>query len=125
MNSTQEILIQYGITSLCVSLVFLCDLCGKNCTMYPKKSYAMLVQFLPQRSRGTAERNSMRRLKKTHIKFFCKKRKKFGCVKISLIAKMMSLKQVAHAIVTGVSPSGKAAVFGTAMRRFESFHPKT
>ncbi len=24
---------------------------------------------------------------------------------------------------TGVSPSGKAAVFGTAMRRFESFHP--
>ena len=24
----------------------------------------------------------------------------------------------------GVSPSGKAAVFGTAMRRFESCHPK-
>ena len=23
----------------------------------------------------------------------------------------------------GVSPSGKAAVFGTAIRRFESFHP--
>ena len=26
-------------------------------------------------------------------------------------------------MITGVSPSGKAAVFGTAMRRFESFHP--
>jgi ribose-phosphate pyrophosphokinase len=26
---------------------------------------------------------------------------------------------------SGVSPSGKAAVFGTAMRRFESFHPNT
>ncbi len=25
--------------------------------------------------------------------------------------------------VVGVSPSGKAAVFGTAIRRFESFHP--
>lgn len=24
---------------------------------------------------------------------------------------------------TGVSPSGKAVVFGTTMRRFESFHP--
>ncbi len=24
----------------------------------------------------------------------------------------------------GVSPSGKAAVFGIAIRRFESFHPK-
>ena len=30
-------------------------------------------------------------------------------------------KRVVH---NGVSPSGKAAVFGTAMRRFESFHPK-
>jgi hypothetical protein len=26
--------------------------------------------------------------------------------------------------IVGVSPSGKAAVFGTATRRFESFHPK-
>ncbi len=27
-------------------------------------------------------------------------------------------------VTTGASPSGKAAVFGTAMRRFESFRPK-
>ncbi|MCH9630934.1 MAG: Ribose-phosphate pyrophosphokinase [Chlamydiia bacterium] len=27
-------------------------------------------------------------------------------------------------MIDGVSPSGKAAVFGTAIRRFESFHPK-
>ena len=26
---------------------------------------------------------------------------------------------------TGVSPSGKAVVFGTTMRRFESFHPNS
>ncbi len=26
---------------------------------------------------------------------------------------------------SGASPSGKAAVFGTAIRRFESFRPKT
>ena len=26
-------------------------------------------------------------------------------------------------VFNGVSPSGKAAVFGTAIRRFESFHP--
>ena len=30
----------------------------------------------------------------------------------------------ARSKLIGVSPSGKAAVFGTAMRRFESFHPK-
>lgn len=41
------------------------------------------------------------------------------------IAKMSRLYAIFFEMAfTGVSPSGKAAVFGTAMRRFESFHPK-
>ncbi len=39
--------------------------------------------------------------------------------KIVKMANLFTLNQA----IAGVSPSGKAAGFGPAMRRFESFHP--
>lgn len=37
---------------------------------------------------------------------------------------LVDVVHIAFYVNDGVSPSGKAAVFGTAMRGFESFHPK-